>query len=217
MARAAWAVAAAALLTSGALMARNSSLKADNDALSQRLSEAESEIAALQRVASRGIRDRPEVGRPRRPMEPPAPSEPTAEALLAELPPEELLSTPGVEHQLQAAVQEQVKAEIGNRRAEWMERRRAELGESIAAYADDTDMSDETREEVVAVMDDALEVSADILRARREDQASPEEAQQAMNELRESVFTDLTELLGAEEAEAFIETVHGPMKSPFLQ
>jgi hypothetical protein len=210
MARAAWGITAAALLTVGAMLVWNSSLKADNADLSEQLSAAEDELAALQRVASRSGNRRSEPVR--RMPERPDDEALSPEDLLAEIPPEDLLNTPGIEHQLQAAVQEQVKAEIGNRRAEWMERRRAEVGENIATFAEEADLSEADREEVTAVMEDGLEDAANILRSRRENHATPEAAREAMLELRESIQDDLTDLIGPEDTEAFLETIHGPLK-----
>lgn len=209
MARAAWGFAAVSLLITGAVMMQNVSLKADNSELTERLSDAEEELAALARLASRGNDRRHEPARRL-----PDRDEPTPEDLLAEIPSEELLTAPGVEHQIQAVVEEKVKEEIGNRRAEWMERRRAELGESIAEYADEVELSEDTREELIAVMEDGMEDAANILRSRRENHSTSEQAREHMAELRETVYSDLADLLGEDEATTFLETVHGPLKSP---
>ncbi len=211
MARAAWGFAAVSLLITGAVMMQNSSLKADNAELSEQLSDAEEELAALQRLASRSDdRRREPASRPDRDDQ----DEPTPEDLLAEIPPEELLTAPGVEHQIQAAIEERVQKEIGSRRAEHMERRRAELGEGIAEYADDADLSEDTREDLIAVMEDGMEDAANILRSRRENHSTSEQAREHMAELQENVYSDLTDLLGADEAAAFLETIHGPLKPP---
>ena len=216
MARVAWGFAAASLLIIGVVMVQNSILKNDNDELSERLIDTEEELAALQRLASRSTkgrspRDRSMEGRlPERPQE----GKPTPEDLLAELPAEDLLTTPGIEHQLQAVVEERVKEEIGNRRAEWMSRRQAELGESIAEYAEDTELAEDTREELIAVMEDSMEDAANILRSHRENHSSSEQAREHMANLRETVYSDLAELLGEDEASIFLETVHGPLKTP---
>ena len=209
MARSAWALSAVAVLAAGALAAQNSLLKAENRDLSQALSSAEEDVAALQRVR-RKRPDRPAESR-RAPSAPPERADdPTG--MLAEIPPEELLSTPGVEHQLQAAVQEQVKSEIGNRRAEFMERRKAEMAQNIADFAEDTELGHETLEELTAVMDDAMEDAANILRARRENHSTTEQAHEDMSSIHTQLYDDLTELLGEEDTAAFLDTIRGPLK-----
>lgn len=210
MSRAAWALSAAAVLAAGALAAQNSILKSENHDLSEALSSAEEEVAALQR-ARRKRSERPE-GAPRPPT--PTPERETLDpaSLLAEIPSEDLLSTPGVEHHLQAEVQDRVKSEIGTRRAEFMERRKAEMAENIASFAEDSSLQEETLEELTAVMDDAMEDAANILRARRENHSSTEQAHEDMSSLHTQLYDDLTQLLGDEEASAFLDTIRGPLK-----
>ena len=216
MARAAWGFAAASLLITGAVMVQNSGLKSDNDELSERLLDMEEELAALQRLSSRGGKDHSPKGRrldgrlPDRSRE----NKPTPEDLLAELPAEDLLNTPGIEHQPQAVIEERVKEEIGNQRAEWMDRRRAELGESIAEYSEDAELAEDTREELIAVMEDSIEDAANILRSRRQNHSTAEQARGYMADLQETVYSDVTELLGEDEATIFLETIHGPLKTP---
>lgn len=212
MARAAWALSAVAVLAAGALAAQNSILKSDNQALSEALSSTEQDLADLEKVR----RQRPaRSASSRRGPDLPPPSERDGSdpaTLLAEIPPEDLLSTPGVEHQLQAAVQDQVKSEIGNRRAEFMERRKAEMAENIVIYAEDAELSMDTQESLAAIMDDSMEDAANILRARRENHSSTEQAHEDMSNIHTQLYDDLTELLGEDEAAAFLDTIRGPLK-----
>jgi len=217
MARAAWGLTAALLLITGAVMAQNSRLKNDNAELSEQLLDAEEERAALQRLASRSSRGPDRAGRADgagRPPERARENKPTPEDLLAEIPVEDLLNTSGIEHQLQAVVAERVKEEIGNQRAERMDRRRAELGELIAEYSEDADLSEDTREDLIAVMEDSIEDAANILSAHRQNHSTSEQAREHMAALQEVVYNDVTELLGEDEAAIFLETVHGPLKPP---
>ena len=209
MARAAWAISAAAVLAAGALAAQNSGLKKDNQTLSQALSSAEEEIASLQRVR----RPRPgRIGESRSTLPPPPREGMEPTELLAEIPAEDLLSTPGIEHQIQAAVQEQVRAEIGNRRAEYMDRRKAEMAENIARFSEDSELDQETAEELAAVMDDAMEDAANIQRSHRENHSSTEQAHEDMSSMQSQLYEDLTELLGEDDTAAFLDTIRGPLK-----
>ena len=215
MARAAWGVTAAAILVSGLLAYNNTALRSENTRLSQRLASAEQKLASQKPRLSRSRIARQDESTPRpAPPGAPAPPERDVEDLLAEVSAEDLLTTPGVEHRLQAEVDQRLKEEIGARREQWMSRRRAELGEKIAAYAQEAEFSDEVTEEVVAIMDDALADSAEILRARREDHTTPQKADEDLAALNEDVRSELAALLGEEEADDFLENVRGRPKGP---
>ena len=212
MARAAWAISGLCGVAAIGLAVSNAGLRADNDALTEQLEDARSEITALQRIKERGGK-RTQRGRPDR-QPPPDREDRSHEDMLAEIPAEEILDTPGLEHELNAAIDERVKEEIGNRRTAWMEARKQEMEAGIATFSEDMNLDDETRDELTAVTDDAMEDAANIMRARREGHSSYEKANEDMLAIRDTYYTDLVDLLGEDDAASFFETLHGPLKGP---
>ena len=213
MARAAWGLAAVAAVVAAVAMTSNSRLRADNAELELKLVQA-----TAARPSGKPVRSNRPGPRPPQPGLAPVipPSgvlpEMAPEQLLAEIPEEALLNTPGVEHQLQAEVSRRVQEEIGTRREEWKDRRRAHIARNVSEFAEEANLNEDTREELQALMEDAMDDSEGIQKSQRAHGMSIDEGYEKTDALQLELESDLIDLLGEDDADAFLETVRGPLK-----
>ena len=110
-------------------------------------------------------------------------------------------------------IEERVEARMDERHQERRERHRAAMDEHIAEFVAEYDLSDEMEIRLVTVMDDAMGNLGEIFRSVKSGEVEREDAREEFEEVRDEMSTNLTELLGAEAAEAFQEEIRGPLGS----
>lgn len=112
---------------------------------------------------------------------------------------------------LEAMVQERIEERMEERRNERRTRHREAMTEHIKEFTAETGHSEDVQEQMLNIMDNAMGSAMDIRQAIQDGELDRSDAYPEFMSLREEVDSSLVELLGAEEAEEFLENVPGPM------
>ncbi len=112
---------------------------------------------------------------------------------------------------MDALVEERVEARMDQRHQDRRERFRAAMDEHIADFVEEHSLTDETEANLVTVMDGAMESLGDVFRSMSSGELEREDAREEFGAIRDDMAESLTELLGADAAEAFQEDMRGPL------
>ena len=112
---------------------------------------------------------------------------------------------------LEAMVEERIEERMEERRNERRTRHREAMTEHIKEFSAEADHSEDVQEQMLNIMDNAMGSAMEIRQAIQDGELERSDAYPEFMSLREEVDSSLVELLGAEDAEEFLENVPGPM------
>ena len=118
-----------------------------------------------------------------------------------------------LDQDLDQLVEARVEQRMEQQHDKRKERFRAMMEEHVAEYVEEHGHSDKTEAQLIALMEESMSSMGDVFRSMHEGQIERETAWEEIGEIREDMGLALTEVLGAEEAEAFQEDMRGPLSS----
>ena len=118
-----------------------------------------------------------------------------------------------LDEDLEQLVETRVEQRMEQHHDRRKERFRAMMEEHVAEYVEEHGHSDKTETQLLTLMEESMSSMGDVFRSMHEGQIERETAWEEIGEIREDMGIALTEVLGAEEAEAFQEDMRGPLSS----
>lgn len=118
-----------------------------------------------------------------------------------------------LDEDLEQLVEARVEQRMEQQHDQRTERFRAMMEEHVAEYVEEHGHSDKTEAQLIALMEESMSSMGDVFRSMHEGQIARETAWEEIAEIREDMGLALTEVLGAEEAEAFQDDMRGPLSN----
>ena len=118
-----------------------------------------------------------------------------------------------LDQDLDQLVEARVEQRMEQQHDKRKERFRAMMEEHVAEYVEEHGHSDKTEAQLIELMEESMSSMGDVFRSMHEGTIERETAWEEIGEIREDMGTALTEVLGAEEAEAFQADMRGPLSS----